>query len=104
MKGIPLIILAVLLGATGQIVMKRGMQIYGEVSAVSVWSQLVPILKAGLRQLEHTPKENPPGAAKSHRNRQRVRRKVPATPGWRLLETVGNALPERAFSATSSLR
>ncbi len=45
MKGIPLIILAVLLGATGQIVMKKGMQIYGEVTAVSVWSQLVPILK-----------------------------------------------------------
>jgi drug/metabolite transporter (DMT)-like permease len=45
MKGIPLILLAVLLGAVGQIVMKRGMQIYGEVTATSVWSQLVPILK-----------------------------------------------------------
>ena len=31
MKGIPLIILAVSLGAVGQIVMKRGMQLYGEV-------------------------------------------------------------------------
>jgi len=45
MKGIPLILLAVLLGATGQVIMKKGMQIYGEVSAVSVWQQLVPILK-----------------------------------------------------------
>jgi len=45
MKGIPLILLAVALGATGQIVMKRGMQIYGEVSAASVWTQLIPILK-----------------------------------------------------------
>ncbi|MFH1865187.1 MAG: EamA family transporter, partial [Candidatus Eisenbacteria bacterium] len=45
MKGIPLIILAVMLGATGQIVMKKGMQIYGEVSATSVWAQLIPILK-----------------------------------------------------------
>jgi multidrug transporter EmrE-like cation transporter len=45
MKGIPLILLAVMLGAVGQIVMKRGMQIYGEVSATSVWGQLVPILK-----------------------------------------------------------
>ncbi|MFH1690669.1 MAG: EamA family transporter [Candidatus Eisenbacteria bacterium] len=45
MKGIPLIILAVMLGATGQIVMKKGMQIYGKVDAVSVWAQLIPILK-----------------------------------------------------------
>ena len=45
MKGIPLILLAVALGAVGQIVMKRGMQIYGEVSAASVWGQLIPILK-----------------------------------------------------------
>lgn len=45
MKGIPLIILAVMLGATGQIVMKRGMQIYGEVSAATVWMQLIPIFK-----------------------------------------------------------
>jgi multidrug transporter EmrE-like cation transporter len=45
MKGIPLILVAVLLGAVGQIIMKRGMQIYGEVSAGSVWGQLVPILK-----------------------------------------------------------
>ncbi len=45
MKGIPLILLAVMLGATGQIIMKKGMMIYGEVSAGSVWSQLVPILK-----------------------------------------------------------
>ncbi|MCK4410412.1 MAG: EamA family transporter [Candidatus Eisenbacteria sp.] len=45
MKGIPLILLAVALGATGQIIMKRGMQIYGEVSAASVWGQLIPILK-----------------------------------------------------------
>lgn len=45
MKGIPLILAAVFLGAIGQIVMKRGMQLYGEVSATSVWSQLVPILK-----------------------------------------------------------
>ena len=45
MKGIPLILLAVMLGATGQIVMKKGMQIYGEVSASSVWGQLIPILK-----------------------------------------------------------
>lgn len=45
MKGIPLILAAVLLGAVGQIIMKRGMQIYGEVTAGSVWGQLVPILK-----------------------------------------------------------
>jgi drug/metabolite transporter (DMT)-like permease len=45
MKGIPLIILAVMLGAIGQVVMKRGMQLYGQVSATSVWSQLIPILK-----------------------------------------------------------
>ena len=45
MRGIPLIIAAVLLGAIGQVVMKRGMQIYGQVSATSVWSQLIPILK-----------------------------------------------------------
>ncbi len=45
MKGIPLILLAVLLGATGQIIMKMGMKIYGEVTATSVWGQLVPILR-----------------------------------------------------------
>jgi multidrug transporter EmrE-like cation transporter len=45
MKGIPLILLAVLLGAMGQVIMKMGMKIYGEVTATSVWSQLVPILK-----------------------------------------------------------
>ncbi len=46
MKGIPLIIFAVMLGAMGQIVMKKGMQIYGGVvSAGSVWGQLIPILK-----------------------------------------------------------
>lgn len=45
MKGIPLILSAVLLGATGQVIMKRGMRIYGEVSAGAVWRQLVPILK-----------------------------------------------------------
>ncbi len=45
MKGIPLILLAVMLGATGQIVMKKGMQSYGAVSAASVGGQLSPILK-----------------------------------------------------------
>jgi drug/metabolite transporter (DMT)-like permease len=45
MRGIPLILLAVLLGATGQVIMKMGMKIYGQVSAASVWGQLVPILK-----------------------------------------------------------
>lgn len=45
MKGIPLIIMAVMLGAIGQIVMKRGMQLYGQVSAATVWGQLLPILK-----------------------------------------------------------
>ena len=45
MRGIPLILLAVLLGATGQVIMKMGMKIYGEVSATSVWGQLIPILK-----------------------------------------------------------
>jgi multidrug transporter EmrE-like cation transporter len=45
MKGVPLILLAVLLGAVGQVIMKMGMKIYGQVSAASVWSQLVPILK-----------------------------------------------------------
>jgi multidrug transporter EmrE-like cation transporter len=45
MKGIPLIVSAVMLGAIGQIIMKRGMQIYGQVSVGSVWGQLVPILR-----------------------------------------------------------
>ncbi len=45
MKGIPLIISAVMLGAVGQIIMKKGMQIYGSVSAGAVWGQLIPILK-----------------------------------------------------------
>lgn len=45
MKGVPLILSAVLLGAIAQIILKRGMQIYGEVSAVGVWGQLIPILK-----------------------------------------------------------
>ena len=46
MKGIPLILVAVLLGAVGQVIMKKGMQLYGgEVSAGSVWGQLVPILR-----------------------------------------------------------
>ena len=45
MRGIPLILLAVLLGATGQVIMKMGMKIYGQVSATSVWGQLIPILK-----------------------------------------------------------
>ena len=45
MRGIPLILCAVLLGAAGQVIMKRGMQIYGEVSAGNVWRQLIPILK-----------------------------------------------------------
>ncbi|MBD3366639.1 MAG: EamA family transporter [Candidatus Eisenbacteria bacterium] len=44
MRGVPLILMAVLLGATGQVIMKKGMQIYGEVSAVNVWSQLFRIL------------------------------------------------------------
>ncbi len=45
MKGIPLILAAVMLGAIGQVIMKKGMMIYGEVSAGSVWGQLIPILK-----------------------------------------------------------
>jgi len=45
MKGIPLILSAVLLGALGQVIMKRGMQIYGEVSAGTVWRQIIPILR-----------------------------------------------------------
>lgn len=45
MKGVPLILSAVLLGAIAQVVLKRGMQIYGEVSAGGVWTQLIPILK-----------------------------------------------------------
>ena len=45
MKGIPLIIMAVTLGAIGQIIMKKGMMIYGQVSAGNVWGQLIPILK-----------------------------------------------------------
>ena len=45
MKGIPLILLAVLLGAAGQIIMKKGMMLYGVVTAGSVWSQIIPILK-----------------------------------------------------------
>ena len=45
MKGIPLILLAVLLGATRQVIMNMGMKIYGQVSATSGWGQRVPILK-----------------------------------------------------------
>lgn len=45
MKGVPLILTAVLLGAVAQVVLKRGMQIYGEVSVASVWGQLIPIFK-----------------------------------------------------------
>ena len=45
MRGIPLILSAVLLGAAGQVIMKKGMQIYGEVSAGNVWQQLIPILR-----------------------------------------------------------
>lgn len=45
MRGIPLILLAVLLGATGQVIMKMGMKMYGQVSATTVWAQLIPILK-----------------------------------------------------------
>ena len=45
MKGIPLIILAVMMGAVGQVLMKRGMQIYGQVSAAAIWGQLIPVLK-----------------------------------------------------------
>lgn len=45
MKGIPLILVAVLLGAVAQITLKRGMQIYGEVSVVGVWGQLIDIFK-----------------------------------------------------------
>jgi multidrug transporter EmrE-like cation transporter len=44
-RGIPLILTAVLLGAAGQVILKRGMQIYGEVSVAGVWSQLIPIFK-----------------------------------------------------------
>ena len=45
MKGIPLILSAVLLGAVGQIVMKWGMKTYGEVSVGAVWRELVRILR-----------------------------------------------------------
>jgi multidrug transporter EmrE-like cation transporter len=45
MKGIPLILTAVLMGAAGQVIMKKGMLAYGEVSAGSVWRELIPILK-----------------------------------------------------------
>lgn len=45
MKGVPLILTAVLMGAAGQVIMKKGMLIYGEVSAGAVWRQLVPILR-----------------------------------------------------------
>lgn len=44
MKGIPLIITAVLIGSAGQVVMKMGMRGYGRVSVGEVWSQLGPIL------------------------------------------------------------
>lgn len=44
MKGIPLIITAVLMGAVGQVVMKMGMRIYGKVTAGAVWREFLPIL------------------------------------------------------------
>jgi len=44
MGGIPLIVSAVLIGAVGQVLMKVGMGIYGEVTPAEVWGQLIPIL------------------------------------------------------------
>jgi drug/metabolite transporter (DMT)-like permease len=44
MKGVPLILTAVMLGAVAQLTLKRGMQMYGEVSLGSIWGQLGHIL------------------------------------------------------------
>lgn len=44
MGGIPLIITAVLIGATGQVLMKIGMTAYGQVEPGMVWRQIIPIL------------------------------------------------------------
>jgi len=44
MKGVPLILTAVMLGAVAQLTLKRGMQMYGEVSLASIWGQLGQIL------------------------------------------------------------
>jgi multidrug transporter EmrE-like cation transporter len=44
MKGVPLILTAVLLGAVAQVMLKRGMQIYGEVTLTNVWRELIPVL------------------------------------------------------------
>lgn len=45
MKGIPLVLSAVLMGAVGQIILKWGMRIYGEVPVGGVWGQLIPIFR-----------------------------------------------------------
>ena len=44
MRGIWLIVLAVLIGSVGQIVMKIGMRSYGKLTVIDVWRQLVPVL------------------------------------------------------------
>ncbi len=43
MKNLLLIFISVLLGASGQVLMKKGMQVFGIVTLDNVWSQLVRI-------------------------------------------------------------
>jgi multidrug transporter EmrE-like cation transporter len=44
MGGVPLIITAVLIGAVGQVLMKVGMGIYGQITPGAVWREIIPIL------------------------------------------------------------
>lgn len=44
MNRLPLILLSVLLGATGQVLMKKGMLTIGEVSAGAIWGKLARVL------------------------------------------------------------
>ena len=44
MKDFLLILVSVMLGSTGQVLFKLGMQTFGQVSAANVWAQLVRIM------------------------------------------------------------
>jgi len=44
MKNLMLIFTAVLMGAAGQLLIKKGMMVYGAVDATRIWSQLIRVL------------------------------------------------------------
>ena len=43
MKNIPLIFISVLLGAVGQLLIKKGMMVYGKVGVAQIWSELIRV-------------------------------------------------------------